>query len=120
MHSFRFGPYCLGPDQTLWCEGKLVPLAPMQRRLLAYLCSQRGRVVSKRELIQQVWGHDQASEISLSRTVHGLRRKLDEKSISRELIQTVYGHGYVFTQPVEQLGPDIDAMRLSLEGSLIA
>jgi DNA-binding winged helix-turn-helix (wHTH) protein len=120
MTSFRFGPYCLGPDQTLWCEGRMVPLAPMQRRLLACLCRHRGRVVSKHDLIEEVWGHTNASEISLARTVHGLRRKLEDKYLSRELIQTVYGHGYVFTQPVEQLPPDIDAMRLSLEGSLIA
>jgi DNA-binding winged helix-turn-helix (wHTH) protein len=95
----------------------MVPLAPMQRRLLACLCRHRGRVVSKQELIQQVWGNDQASEISLARTVHGLRRKLEDKHLSRELIQTVYGHGYVFTQPVEQLPPDIDAMLLSQEAS---
>ncbi|MFM8604381.1 MAG: transcriptional regulator [Cyanobium sp.] len=120
MSGFRFGPYCLGPDQTLWCEGRLVPLAPMQRRLLACLCLHRGRVVSKQELIQQVWGHDHASEISLARTVHSLRRKLGEKYLNRELIQTVYGHGYVFTQPVETLPPDIDAMRLSQEAVLQA
>jgi|694.fasta_scaffold02287_43 DNA-binding winged helix-turn-helix (wHTH) protein len=120
MHGFRFGPYCLGPDQTLWCEGRMVPLAPMQRRLLACFCRHRGRVVSKQELIQEVWGNDQASEISLARTVHGLRRKLADKYVSPELIQTVYGHGYVFTASVEQLPPDIDAMLLSQEASLIA
>ncbi len=115
MSGFRFGPYCLGPDQTLWCEGRLVPLAPMQRRLLACLCLHRGRVLSKQELIQLVWGHDHASEISLARTIHGLRRKLGENHLTGELIHTVYGQGYVFTQPVETLPPDIDAMSLSQE-----
>ncbi len=117
MTGYRFGAYCLGADLTLWCEGSLVPLAPMQRRLLACLCQNRGRVVSKQQLIEEVWGHANASEISLARTVHGLRRRLEEKSLGRELIQTVYGHGYVFTQPVEKLPADIDAMLLSQQAS---
>jgi DNA-binding winged helix-turn-helix (wHTH) protein len=120
MTGYRFGPYCLGADQTLWCEGRLVPPAPMQRRLLACLCHNRGRVVSKQELIEEVWGHANASEISLAHTVHGLRRRLEESSPGRDLIQTVYGHGYVFTQPVQQLSRDSDAMRLSQEGSMSA
>ncbi len=118
MLSFRFGPYCLAADQTLWCRGRLVPLAPMQRRLLACLCEHRGRVISKNELIEKVWGEASASEISLARTVHGLRRKLSDADLGRDLIQTVYGHGYVFTQPVEHLPPDSDAMHLSRQPSL--
>jgi DNA-binding winged helix-turn-helix (wHTH) protein len=117
MSSYRFGPYCLAADLTLWCRGRLVPLAPMQRRLLACLCHQGGRVVSKHDLIEEVWGHPNASEISLARTVHGLRRKLAGSDHGHDLIQTVYGHGYVFTQPVEQLPEHVDAMRLSLEAS---
>jgi DNA-binding winged helix-turn-helix (wHTH) protein len=119
MVSFRFGPYCLSSDQTLWCRGRLIPLAPMQRRLLACLCEHRGRVISKNELIEKVWGNSSASEISLARTIHGLRRKLADPGLGRDLIQTVYGHGYVFTQPVEPLPADTDAMRLSLEASLV-
>jgi len=91
----------------------------MQRRLLACLCEHRGRVISKNELIEKVWGDASASEISLARTVHGLRRKLSEAELGRDLIQTVYGHGYVFTQPVEQLPPETDAMCVSQEISLV-
>jgi DNA-binding winged helix-turn-helix (wHTH) protein len=92
----------------------------MQRRLLACLCEHRGRVISKHELIEKVWGQANASETSLARTVHGLRRKLSDSDQGRDLIQTVYGHGYVFTQPVEPLPADADAMRLSLEASLVS
>jgi DNA-binding winged helix-turn-helix (wHTH) protein len=118
MNGFRFGPCCLAADQTLWCQGRLLPLSPMQRRLLFCLCQHRGRVISKNELIREVWGHDNASEISLARTMHGLRRKLSEVDLGRDLIQTVYGHGYVFTVAVETLPADADAMRLSREASL--
>lgn len=118
MSSYRFGPYCLAADLTLWCNGRLVPLAPMQRRLLACLCQQGGRVISKNDLIQTVWGHSEASDISLARTMHGLRRKLASADLGRDLIQTVYGHGYVFTQPVQALPENADAMRASLDPCL--
>ena len=118
MTSYQFGPYCLSSDSTLWCRGRLVPLAPMQRRLLTCLCQQGGRVISKNELIKKVWGHSQATDISLARTMHGLRRKLASAELGRDLIQTVYGHGYVFTQPVQELPDTVDAMRASLEACL--
>ena len=118
MTGYQFGPYCLAPDNTLWCRGRLVPLAPMQRRLRACLCQQGGRVISKNDLIEKVWGHSEATEISLARTMHGLRRKLASTDLSRDLIQTVYGHGYVFTQPVQELPASADAMRASLEPCL--
>jgi DNA-binding winged helix-turn-helix (wHTH) protein len=118
MTSYQFGPYCLSGDLTLWCHGRLVPLAPMQRRLLACLCQQGGRVISKTDLIQKVWGHSKATDISLARTIHGLRRKLASTDLGSDLIQTVYGHGYVFTQPVQTLPPTADAMRASLEPCL--
>jgi DNA-binding winged helix-turn-helix (wHTH) protein len=117
VSSYRFGPCCLAADLTLWCRGRLVPLAPMQRRLLACLCHQGGRVVSKQDLLEEVWGHANASEISLARTVHGLRRNLASSDLGQDLIQTVYGYGYVFTQPVEKLPEHVDAMRMSLEAS---
>lgn len=119
MTSYQFGPYCLSSDQTLWCRGRLVPLAPMQRRLLACLCQQGGRVISKTDLIRKVWGDShQATDISLARTMHGLRRKLASADLGRDAIQTVYGHGYVFTQPVQALPDTADAMRASLEPCL--
>lgn len=118
MASYQFGPYCLSSDLTLWCRGRMVPLAPMQRRLLACLCEQGGRVISKNDLIQMVWGHAQTSDINLARTMHGLRRKLASADLGRDLIQTVYGQGYVFTQPVQALPETADAMRASLEPCL--
>ena len=118
MASYQFGPYCLSSDLTLWCRGRMVPLAPMQRRLLACLCEQGGRVISKNDLILMVWGHAQTSDLNLARTRHGLRRKLASADLGRDLIQTVYGQGYVFTQPVQALPETADAMRASLEPCL--
>jgi DNA-binding winged helix-turn-helix (wHTH) protein len=105
MASFRFGPFQLNPDQTLWEGDTLIHLSPMQRRMLHCFCRHPRQVLSKHQLMQDVWGHQEVSEVSLARTVHGLRRKLAETKASGDLIRNVYAEGYIFTQTVEELAP---------------
>ncbi|MFN6131927.1 MAG: transcriptional regulator [Synechococcaceae cyanobacterium] len=101
MNSFRFGPFQLNPDGTLWCDASLVPLSPMQRRLLLCFCLRPRQVISKESLMLEVWGHKEVSEVSLARTVHGLRRRLSGTKKGSDLIRNVYGEGYLFTAAVE-------------------
>ena len=103
MNSFRFGAFELNPDGTLWCHGSLVPLSPMQRRLLLCFCRRPRQVIGKETLMLEVWGRKQVSEVSLARTVHGLRRRLSESQHGSDLIRNVYGEGYLFTTAVEAL-----------------
>jgi DNA-binding winged helix-turn-helix (wHTH) protein len=105
MASFRFGPFQLNPDQTLWEGDTLIHLSPMQRRMLHCFCRNPRQVLSKHQLMQDVWGHQEVSEVSLARTVHGLRRKLAESKASGDLIRNVYAEGYIFTQTVEEVAP---------------
>ena len=80
--------------------GKTVDLSPTEFRLLRYLASNAGRVVSKRELLKQVWGYDFDTESSLAETyVFYLRRKLDK--LGPRLIHTVRGVGYMLRPPRE-------------------
>jgi DNA-binding winged helix-turn-helix (wHTH) protein len=101
VNSFRFGPFQLNPDSTLWHEGTLVPLSPMQRRLLLCFCLRPRQVIAKETLMLEVWGHKEVSEVSLARTVHGLRRRLSGTHPGSDLIRNVYGEGYLFTAAVE-------------------
>lgn len=106
MICFRFGAFELNQDGTLWCHGSLVPLSPMQRQLLLSFCRRPRQVIAKAELMQDVWGHDGVSEVSLARTVHGLRRRLASAITCGELIRNVYGEGYLLTVPVERVSAD--------------
>ncbi|MFN7899122.1 MAG: transcriptional regulator [Synechococcaceae cyanobacterium] len=103
MNSFRFGAFQLNPDGTLWCDGSLVPLSPMQRRMLLTFCRRPQQVIAKETLMLEVWGRKQVSEVSLARTVHSLRRRLSEGRHGSELIRNVYGEGYLLTAGVEPL-----------------
>ncbi|MEU6857362.1 response regulator transcription factor [Glycomyces sp. NPDC046736] len=80
--------------------GKTIDLSPTEFRLLRYLASNAGRVVSKSELLKQVWGYDFETESSLAETyVFYLRRKLDK--LGPRLIHTVRGVGYMLRPPQE-------------------
>ncbi len=79
-------------------DGKTIDLSPTEFRLLRYLAANAGRVVSKSELLKQVWGYDFETDSSLAETyVFYLRRKLDK--LGPRLIHTVRGVGYMLRPP---------------------
>ncbi|GII85018.1 DNA-binding response regulator [Sphaerisporangium siamense] len=78
--------------------GVPVRLSPTEFRLLSYLASQAGRVVSKTRIIEDVWQYDFAGDTSIVDTyVSYLRRKLEASG--PRLIHTVHGVGYVLREP---------------------
>jgi DNA-binding winged helix-turn-helix (wHTH) protein len=84
---------------------EVVKLEPKVFDLLTYLVRHRERVVSKDELLGQVWPGEHVSESVLPTNVRTLRRVLgDERSDSR-FIQTVYGRGYRFVAAVDAQEP---------------
>ena len=74
---------------------KEIDLAPKEFDLLVHLLKSRGEVVSRIELMQQVWGHSAAVE---SRTVDThigeLRKKIESNSAKPSIIKTVTKIGY--------------------------
>lgn len=71
-------------------NGVPVTLAPLEYRLFAYLMHHRGRVVSGPELLEHLYGIDDAREANaLEAVVTRLRRK-----VGPEIIQTRRGFGY--------------------------
>jgi len=80
--------------------GQVVELSPKEFDLLAYLAARAGTVVSKRELLSEVWqlpygGSDKTVDVHLS----WLRRKLGESASEQRLLQTVRGVGVRLAEP---------------------
>jgi len=80
--------------------GAPVELAPKEFDLLAYLAARVGTVVTKRELLREVWqlpygGSDKTVDVHLS----WLRRKLGESAAEPRLVQTVRGVGVRLAEP---------------------
>lgn len=108
---WSFGPYTLDGDGHLWLGPSAIHLAPLQRRLLVALVRQNGQVLPKDKLLQEVWGHSHVSEVSISRTVHGLRRILAAGPLGSAVIRTIYGGGYRLEVPVHPIALEEGASR---------
>ena len=73
--------------------GTPLALTGTELRLLAFLVRERGRTLSKTQILSQVWGHDSYDPNLVEVHISALRRKLEAHG--PRLIQTVHGIGYV-------------------------
>ena len=65
--------------------------------LLLYLVRHRGMVLSREQLLQQIWGSESARERrKVDVYVHTLRQRLQDDPDNPQLIQTIPGIGYCF------------------------
>jgi DNA-binding response OmpR family regulator len=79
------------------CRGKELELQPKQFDLLTYLVRNRGTVLTRDQLLQNVWGYDYVGDTrTVDVHVRWLREKLEEDPANPKLIQTVRGVGYCF------------------------
>jgi DNA-binding response OmpR family regulator len=79
------------------CRGKDMELQPKQFELLTYLVRNRGTVLTRDQLLHNVWGYDYAGDTrTVDVHVRWLREKLEEDPANPRLIQTVRGVGYCF------------------------
>ena len=93
------GPLLLDPAvHEVRIGGERVDLTPREFEILRVLLSQAGRIVTKGQLLRQVWGEAYRGEDSYVYVhVSQLRRKLaaaDASGVLRELIRTEPGVGY--------------------------
>ncbi len=92
----RAGDVELDEDRwTVHRAGVPVELSPTEFRLLAYLMKHEGRVLTRAQLLENVWGWDYSGESQIVETyVSYLRRKLDP--LGPPVIYTQRGVGYSF------------------------
>ena len=79
------------------CRGQELELQPKQFELLTYLVRNRGTVLTRDQLLHNVWGYDYAGDTrTVDVHVRWLREKLEEDPANPRLTQTVRGVGYCF------------------------
>ena len=86
--------------QRVLRDGAPVHLKPKAFQLLAFLIENAGRVYTREQLLDKVWGYDYAGE---TRTVdvhmHALRQAVEDIPAEPVALQTVRGIGYVLRRP---------------------
>ena len=98
---YEFGPFSVDAGKRLLLRnGEPVPLAPKVLETLLVLIENRERVLSKDELLKQVWGDTIVEEGGLTRNISVLRKALGEKPEDHQYIVTVPARGYQFVAEV--------------------
>ncbi|MTD15191.1 response regulator [Nakamurella sp. YIM 132087] len=81
-------------------DGRPLDLTATELRLLSYLARHRGRVLSKTQILTQVWGYDAYDPNLVEAFVSALRRKTELHG--ERLIHTVRGIGYRLSAPLAE------------------
>jgi DNA-binding winged helix-turn-helix (wHTH) protein/tetratricopeptide (TPR) repeat protein len=100
--DFLFEDFVLNSSGILSFHGQEVAVPPKELQVLMVLLKNRGSLVLKDQLIDQVWSGQAVGDESLTRCVYSLRRILHE-SKNNKFIETVYGKGYRFCKSVTTL-----------------
>ncbi|HPA60727.1 MAG TPA: response regulator transcription factor [Clostridia bacterium] len=95
--QIELGGLLLRPDERqVLLDGQTVSLTAQEFELLHYLAKHAGLLVTRAQLLQDVWGYQ--SQTDTSRTVdyhiRSLRKKLGDDAANPRFIQTVHGGGY--------------------------
>ena len=81
-------------------RGQIIKLTPTEYKLLTYLVSHAGKLLTHSELLHHVWGAEYAAESGYLRNfIRQLRRKVEDDPSNPQLIVTVPGIGYRFVEP---------------------
>ncbi len=96
--TLQFGDLVIDLDRReVWIGAQMVVLKPKEYELLVFLAQRRGRILSRDQLLEEVWGWDYSGG---SRTVdvhvRWLREKIEPDPARPVRIVTVRGAGYRF------------------------
>lgn len=86
--------------RSVTVQGERLALTPKEFDLLYHLARHPGRVFSREQLLEQVWGYDFYGDLRTVDThVKTLREKISRSRGLPDYIQTVWGIGYKFEAP---------------------
>jgi DNA-binding winged helix-turn-helix (wHTH) protein/tetratricopeptide (TPR) repeat protein len=104
---FQFGEFQIDARaRTLRRDEEIVTLSFRAFDVLLYFVQNPGKVLTRDELLKNVWPDSFVDENSLAQSISMLRRALDEKPGDNSYIVTLTGRGYQFVAPVRVVAPE--------------
>lgn len=98
---YYFGSFCLNEaEQQLLRNGEPIRLSPKAFDVLLVLIQNRGSLVTKDRLLEEVWPDVFVEEANLTVNIASLRKVLAEDDAERQCIETVPKRGYRFVAKV--------------------
>jgi DNA-binding winged helix-turn-helix (wHTH) protein/TolA-binding protein len=108
---YEFGPFRMDPDKQILLRGNdPVPVTPKAFETLLVLVRRSREVVSKEELLKEVWPNSFVEESNLSQNIFLLRKALGDTAENRQYIVTLPGRGYRFAAPVRTVTEQGEAL----------
>ncbi|WP_085884446.1 winged helix-turn-helix domain-containing tetratricopeptide repeat protein [Oceanibacterium hippocampi] len=120
--TFMFADCVLDPERReLTRAGGPVAIGPQVFDLLLYLVENRGRVVSKDDLLDAVWQGRIVSESTLASHINAVRRAIGDSGQEQRLVRTVARKGFRFVGNVNGSGrlPDGPAEPVKAEPDML-
>jgi DNA-binding response OmpR family regulator len=78
-------------------DGKILPLTLMEANLLRFLVQREGQIVSRKDMLEQVWGvHEDTDTRAIDNFIVRLRRYIEENPAEPRHLQTIRSVGYRF------------------------
>jgi DNA-binding response OmpR family regulator len=98
LTDFRFGDVVIDfDDHTATVADEDVPFTTLEFDILRYFIQHRGRTVSRKQLLRDVWGiSGDITTRTIDRHVASIRKKIEPVPEHPRYIETVYGIGYKF------------------------
>src|SRR5262245_55647742 len=85
--DLHFGPFRLEKTKRLWRGERLVDIRPQSLAVLHYLAERPRRLVTREELLNQLWPGIYVTKTVLRVCVHEIRRALNEGLNTQEFIE---------------------------------
>lgn len=101
---FRDGVYLDTSMHKLIIDGRQEEFRAMEYKLLTYLLEHAGRVVTKEELLKNVWEDEYTGDGTISVHIRHIREKIELDVKNPTIIKTVWGVGYVVEQDAIMFG----------------
>ena len=110
LPAYAFDSLRLEPaSRILLRDGQRIPLPPKAFDVLVRLVTSPGRLVTKEELLNEVWPDVAVEEGNLTVAISALRRALGDEPSAPRYIATMKGRGYQFVATVHPVAEAIVA-----------
>lgn len=102
--TLNFDGYHVPSDVDLLYRGaEVIALEPRAVRLLRYLLTHSDRVLTKQELLEEVWSDVFTADGVLKKAISQIRRAIGGNADAPRYIETYHGRGYRFVAPVQRI-----------------
>lgn len=100
-------------QQTLTYGQNTVRMEPMVSELLAYFCRHQNQIISKDQLLNDVWHGRYVSDNTVSKLITKLRKTLLDDARNPEFISTIPKRGYRFIAAIEHIEEPVNTLSIA-------